>query len=152
MDVTILTESPVGIALHYIDALANGQGKSRPCMLPDPCGFCGHSLRDGWAGYLGADSHWAKELVMMPFTLDAWRELCERLIGDEPVRGTRWTMTRGKGRVNGPWMMKREKQTIHQRDLKDAPDLMPSLRAMYGDIAQLRSKSVGLSDEMGGIS
>lgn len=148
--VTLLGEVPLGLAMHWVMDDKAGKGVSRPCLKPDPCPHCGNSLRDGWNGFLPALSHGPGVRIILPFTRDAWVALSSLARDGEPVRGMRLRLERGGGKENGPYIIKREEQTWPQKTWPACPDIRPALRALYGDLPQLRERAVSVSDENGG--
>lgn len=150
--VTLLEEAPFGLELDVVTDPGTGKTVNKACGLPGLCVWHDKAIRFGWAGFVGCWSHKCPEMCIVPFTRDGWAQLCDRLIDLEPARGTKWLVERGGKKPQGPYVLTRETASFGMKGMPVCPDIRPSLRNLYGDVAQLRPREADLSDEQGGAS
>lgn len=131
LDVTFLSEVPLGVMTHWMPTGKDDGKRSIVCLGKKDCDLCKAGHADWWIGYLGAYDHRRRCRVAVTLSLRTWETLKALPVDDEPLYGIRVIMARLENRANGPVGCKRA-ESPPQSPPMSSPDLMPTLRALYG--------------------
>lgn len=131
LDVTWLDGTPVGLMVHWVSSGDRTAGRTLICEGDKTCARCRDGGEAHWVGYLAAYEHRRRCRVAVTLSLRTWETLKSVIPLDEPLRGLRTIMARTEGRANGPVGVKIA-DSAPLRPLMASPDLLPTLRALYG--------------------
>lgn len=120
----ILSDSPVGVMLHY------WKGRSTPCNRSD-CEACKNGHRPRWKGYLYAMSERTRRIIIFEYPERPHPEVQAEEAKRKTLRGSILIAERTGTRPNSPVMISFEGTTPHLELLPTPTNLRETLERMW---------------------
>lgn len=133
-DVTFLSEAPWGVDTHWRPAGAWGTARSVGCA-GDHCEGCG-KWPNRWQGYFAVWDHRHNRMAALVATEERWHGLRAIIYHAPQLRGTRWNVFRVQG-ANAGFRTWQASIQAPLSPLPPEPNLLPTLRRVYPEIAHL---------------
>jgi len=144
--VTFLGECPWGVTTHWRPAGPWGSARSIGCA-GEGCEGCGR-WPDQWYGYFAVWDHRDSRLAVLASTEERWHGLRAHLFHSPQLTGSRWDVYRVRG-ANAGFRTWQRSILPPYGPLPPEPNLLPTLRRVYPEIAHLLIEGKELLDREG---